>query len=376
MSDKIRVRSPYYLRYSDLNFHYVEVQLWVLPNGQTPSSAAFYTINKYEVGTSNYAVVEISELVRDYLDQYTEFDGNYNTTNNRPNWVRVQSKIYNSATPPVQQGTTSTELLLAFDGYSYFEDGINQLISDTQYFLTDATKLRKPDGESITVAINAEAVDNVGGLSCTAAFWNNGSKVLSTEVVIATSGSIPDSQNAATKVDFVSSGANDVDEVRIYRDDTINDPVLLASIPVITQDCSKYDATKLTFINKYGVLQDLFFFSKTVKTLKVEGEEYKASNLTLNTSPPSYDTYKHQYTTFDKQGKESIVLNTGLVGEEYNEPMRQLMLSEKVWMTEGSTVYPVKVKTTNFREKTSLNDKVFNYTIELEYAFDKVQNIR
>jgi hypothetical protein len=65
-----------------------------------------------------------------------------------------------------------------------------------------------------------------------------------------------------------------------------------------------------------------------------------------------------------------------LVGEEYNEPMRQLMLSEKVWMTEGSTVYPVNVKTTNFREKTSLNDKAFNYAIELEYAFDKVQNIR
>ena len=124
------------------------------------------------------------------------------------------------------------------------------------------------------------------------------------------------------------------------------------------------------------MLQDLFFFSKTVKTLKVEGEEYKASNLTLSTSPPSYDTYKHQYTTFDKQGTESIVLNSGLVGEEYNEAMRQLMLSEKVWMTEGSTVYPVKVKTTNFREKTSLNDKAFNYAIELEYAFDKIQNIR
>lgn len=375
MSDKIRVRSPYYLRYSDQNFHYVEVDIAIFQGFQSTTPSDQYSIKKYEVGTNNYAVVEISELVRDYLDEWTEFDGNYTVGNNQPNWVRVNHRIYNASNTII--GSETTTYYLAFDGYSYFEDGINQLISNTQYFLTDAPKLRKPDGESITVAINAEAAD-LSGTTTTAAFWNNGSKVASTEVIIATAGSPTNAINTATKVDFVSSGTNDVDELRIYRDDGINDPVLLTDPPlaVITQECSKYDATKLTFINKYGVLQDLFFFSKTVKTLKVEGEEYKASNLTLSTSPPSYDTYKHQYTTFDKQGKEGIVLNTGLVGEEYNEPMRQLMLSEKVWMTEGSTVYPVKVKSSNFVEKTSINDKAFNYTVELEYAFDKVQNIR
>lgn len=374
MSDKIRVRSPYYLRYSDANFHYVEVDIAIFQGFQSSTPANQYTLKKYEIGTNNYAVIEISELIRDYLDEWTEFDGNYTVGNNQPNWVRVKHRLYNSSDTII--GSETQIYYLAFDGYSYFEDGMNEVISNTQYFLTDATKLRKPDGVSIAVAINAEAVDDSGGLSCTAAFWNNGSKVSSTEITISTAGSPTNNINTATKVDFVFSGTNDVDEVRIYRDDTINDPVNIATIPIITQECSKYDATKLTFINKYGVLQDLFFFSKKAKALKVEGEEYKASNLTLSISPPSYDTYKHQYTTFDKQGKESMVLNSGLVGEEYNEPMRQLMLSEKVWMTEGSTVYPVKIKTTNFREKTSLNDKIFNYAIELEYAFDKVQNIR
>ena len=376
MSTKIRVRSPYYLRYSDSNFHYVEVDIAVFQGVQSSTPSNQYTLKKYEIGSNNYAVIEISELVKDFLDDWTEFDGNYTIGNNQPNWVRVRHRIYNNATPPVLQGSETETYYLAFDGYSYFEDGMNEVISNTQYFLTDATKLRKPDGVSITVAINAEAAD-LGGTTTTAAFWNNGSKVASTEVTISTAGSPTVSLNTASKVNFVSSGTNDVDEIRIYQDDGINPPSQVGdSLPVITQDCSKYDSTKLTFINKYGVLQDLFFFSKKVKRLKVESEEFKASNLTLSTSPPSYDTYKHQYSTFDKQGKESMTLNSGLVGEEYNEPMRQLMLSEKVWMTEGSTVYPVKITSNNFVEKTSLNDKSFNYTIELEYAFDKVQNIR
>lgn len=371
MSTKIRVRSPYYLRYSDSNFHYVEVDIAVFQGFQSGTPANQYTLKKYEIGSNNYAVIEISELVKDFLDEWTEFDGNYTVGNNQPNWVRVKHRIYNSATPPVLQGSETTTYYLAFDSYSYFEDGINQLISDTQYFLTDATKLRKPDGVSIAVGINAEAVDNAPGLGCTASFWNNGSKVSATEIVVATGGTPTEEINTATKVDFVTSGTNDVDEVRVYRDTN-----LLASIPVITQECSKYDPIKLTFINKYGVLQDLFFFSKSISSLKVESEEFKASNLTLSTSPPSYDTYKHQYSTFDKQGKESMILNSGLVGDEYNEPMRQLMLSEKVWMTKDSTVYPIRISSSNFREKTSLNDKAFNYTLQLEYAFDKVQNIR
>lgn len=374
MSTKIRVRSPYYLRYSDQNFHYVEVDIAVFQGVQSPTPSNQYTLKKYEIGSNNYAVIEISELVKDFLDDWTEFDGNYTVGNNQPNWVRVKHRLYNSSDTII--GSETETYYLAFDGYSYFEDGINELISDTQYFLTDAPKLRKPDGESITVAINAEAAD-LGGTTTTAAFWNNGSKVASTEVTISTAGSPSVSLNTASKVDFVSSGTNDVDEIRIYQDDGINPEYQVGdSLPVITQECSKYDPIKLTFINKYGVLQDLFFFSKLISSFKVKGEEFKASNLTLSTSPPSYDTYKHQYSTFDKQGKESVVLNSGLVGDEYNEPMKQLMLSEKVWMTKDGTVYPIRITSSNFIEKTSLNDKAFNYTLQLEYAFDKVQNIR
>ena len=377
MSTKIKIRSPYYLRFEDSNLYYVDIELFTSFTVQSVSGTADYTLRKYEKGSDNYVVVEVAELVRDFLDERTKYEGTYDTDDNRPIWLGVKAKIFNNATTPVQQGSDITQYYLCFNGYSDFKDGLNSGIPDT----TDATnaaftpvfnsaaKLRKPDGVNIAVGLNSEAIDNDDSKTHKAAFYNGGTKVASTEVTVDSG------TQASTKITFVQSGTNAVDELRIHRD-TAGANTLIFTLPIITQECSRYSPIKLTFYNKFGVLQDLFFFSKIVTNLKVQGEEFKASNLTFSADPPTYDVNKHQYNTFDKQGKESIILNSGLVGEEYNEPIKELMLSEKVWMTKDSTVFPVKITSSNLREKTSLNDKSFNYTLQLEFAFDKVQNIR
>jgi hypothetical protein len=60
---------------------------------------------------------------------------------------------------------------------------------------------------------------------------------------------------------------------------------------------------------------------------------------------------KHQYRQYNKQGRESIQLNTGYVSEDYNEIITQMMMSEQVWLTkttdEQSNVLPVIPKTSN-----------------------------
>lgn len=69
-------------------------------------------------------------------------------------------------------------------------------------------------------------------------------------------------------------------------------------------------------------------------------------------------------------------MNTGIVNEDYSIWLKELMLSENVWMTKNSTVYPIRILSKNLLEKTSINNKTFSYSIEAEYAFEKVQNVR
>ena len=362
MSTKIRVRSPYFLKYSDTALHYVELDMFVYQGGSTPSGLPRYEFKKYELGTQNYVVFEISDLVRDFLDEYTEFDGTYSSSSNQPLWLTTSARIYDSS--GVQQGLNINATYLCFDAYSDFEDGMNYEISNNSvdYFLTTATKIRKPEGVSVAVALNVEAITSTG-TTHTAGFYKD-------NVLVGSLTTITDINNTTGKIAYVESGTDDVDEVRINVDSGV------ISLPIITQPCSKYDPIKLTYYNKLGALQDLFFFAKSMSELSVKEDDYKTSALNFGATPPSYDTAKHQYKTFNKQGKEKITINTGLVGEEYNDPMTDLMLSEKVWMTKDGTLYPVKIASSSFEEKTSLNDKIINYTVELEYAFDRIQNIR
>ena len=73
---------------------------------------------------------------------------------------------------------------------------------------------------------------------------------------------------------------------------------------------------------------------------------------------------------------KSITLNTGFLREEYNETIRQLLQSENIWIREDNQTLPILVKDSNFQYKTSVNDKLVNYTINFEFAFDGINNIR
>jgi hypothetical protein len=59
--------------------------------------------------------------------------------------------------------------------------------------------------------------------------------------------------------------------------------------------------------------------------------------------------------------------------------IKQLLLSEQVFLTkltDTELVLPIIPKTSNVTYKTTLNDRLVQYTIEFDYAFDKINTIR
>ena len=60
-----------------------------------------------------------------------------------------------------------------------------------------------------------------------------------------------------------------------------------------------------------------------------------------------------------------------------NAYFEELMVSEYIWLVdENDVVYAVNLKDSSFTYKTSLNDKLINYTMNFEKSFDLVNNIR
>tara|TARA_B100000768_G_C11152849_1_gene321071 strand:- start:73 stop:858 length:786 start_codon:yes stop_codon:yes gene_type:complete len=139
----------------------------------------------------------------------------------------------------------------------------------------------------------------------------------------------------------------------------------------------KYEPKKVTFVNKFGALQDMYFFKKSVEKMNVKKESYKSNILNQFTG---YNKSQHVYRDFNVVGKESVTLSSGFLSEEYNEVFKQMMLSEKVWVTniteDGEQVLPINVKTSNITYKTSLNDKLVEYTFDFDNSFNVINDIR
>ena len=146
-------------------------------------------------------------------------------------------------------------------------------------------------------------------------------------------------------------------------------------------DCTKYgEGNRIIYINKYGAQQDLWFFLKETKNLARTNEGYKSNTITYPSTGATYSIQDAPNKVFNTQAKQTHTLSSGYYPEFLNQQFEELLLSEYIWLStfkKGSgIIIPVKVKTSSMAFKTSVNDRLIEYTIEFEEAFDYINNIR
>ena len=146
-------------------------------------------------------------------------------------------------------------------------------------------------------------------------------------------------------------------------------------------DCTKYgDGNRIIYINKYGAQQDLWFFLKQTRNLARTNEGYKANTITYPSGGATYSIQDAPNKVFNTQAKQTHTFSSGYYPEFLNQQFEELLLSEFIWWSTVKKgvgiVIPLKVKTSSVSFKTSVNDRLIEYTIEFEEAFDYINNIR
>ena len=337
----INVRSPKYVYIDEIELSYAVLKLFIWTGNRSADfpSTETYNIRKSGTGTVYF---EISELIRDYLD--TTFDGNYN---GQAVWVSTTLLAYDSDGEEVAD---DGESFVAFDGYNYFEESAN--VSNPIMITNRNLSVLKDNTFKIPIYT---------ATSPTVRYYVNG--------------------QLSNTVTYLSSNESDeqIEYISILNNDkiTVTDSSGVKTINIeILEEC-KYEPKKVTFVNKFGALQDMIFFKKAVEKMNVTKESYKSNILSSNYT---YSSSNHVYRDFNVMGRESVTLSSGFLSEEYNEVFKQMMLSEKVWVTNVidsvEQVLPINVKTSDITYKTSLNDKLVEYTIEFDKSFDTINNIR
>jgi hypothetical protein len=376
----LNLRSPIFLGTPILTNGYNEYQIYIYSS--TKPTTPEYTIRKNYNANFDAGYIDVSELIRDYLE--INFGNDYTSQCVK---VTVEYELYDSVGAFVSGGALINGAY-GFDSYSYFEDksfdvdNSPLMISNRQIFALADNLVRIPiNTKSNPTVVFLKNGNIVGSQQYTnTAFANN-------QIKYATIGGTYNFDNYKERV-FTDGGVyeetkclkaflnefeiSEADEVRIF-----SDTKPLETIKINTLNECKYEPKKVTFINKFGALQDMYFFKKSVEKMTVTKETYKSNILDSNYS---YNRSNHVQRNFNVIGNESVTFSSGYLSEEYNEVFKQLLLSEKVWVTNltdtEEQVLPINVKTSNITYKTSLNDKLVEYTFEFDKSFDTINNIR
>ena len=309
----------------------------------TIDSTLRYTIVKN--CTANQTVVfEISELARDYIQtpQVWEIGGNI-FINSTQIEIQRSIKFYSAVNAGGSLVRTETQTYNGFDGYGEWSEGANFEIPKGA---TNAFLISKLDGTNYEFFAPATTYIYLGAT---------------------------DTNDDIVNITNIQSGTTD--STYSYRSSTLNIKVV---------DCSRYTPTLVYFVNKFGAIQPLFFFTKKVDVLNTKSETFQRNIIDTSTTTPSYfrpavagyPSYPHSIETYNKNGKKSYTLSSGFYPERANAYFEQLLLSEAVWIIVDGNPTPVTVRSSNLTFKTSLNDKLVEYTIDFEEAQDFINNVR
>ena len=359
--------------------------LQVLIGSPTLPTTADYSLSKtYSV--NEVINFEISDLVRDqFTHDFTIYDstGYVDSPTGEILWVtpRGDWTYSNNGTAPVLAVWANA------NAYSFLvADGWTSDTNNTE--ITTARLCVSRDRYVLANQYGLLALNNLQNIDYISIRWNNGDE----DFFYETSGSytIP-AAGTSTTTSVIYAG--------VYPQNLQNNPYLDSTIKPSTHDSGdyydvevysttalifsqrfyltcevKYNPYQLSFVNRYGVLDYLTFFKRSDERGTFEQDSYQKSIYNDAFTNPSTSIGKYQ--SFNVNSRNSYTLNTGFVGEDHDEVIEDILMSENVCLRiEGEWVSVVPERGTIEYQK-NVNQKLINYTMTFTKGFDQRSLIR
>ncbi len=149
------------------------------------------------------------------------------------------------------------------------------------------------------------------------------------------------------------------------------------TININCPDTKGFESIRLCWLNQWGAWDYYTFTKKSVRSISTKGSTYEQLAGTWNEAAYRVDSYKGGKKTFRVNATEKIKMNTDFVSEDENVMFEELINSPEVYILKGfqsdvnfsalnQYVTPVRITTSSFTKKTVANDKLIQYSFEVE----------
>jgi len=161
------------------------------------------------------------------------------------------------------------------------------------------------------------------------------------------------------------------------RNQSNNSISKLYTINVNCPDLKNYEPIRLAWLNQWGAWDYYTFTKKSSRSISTKGSTYTQLEGTWNEKVFRLDGFRGGKKAFRVNATEKIKMNTDFVSEADSEWFEELINSPEVYMLEGfqtdiafamlnTYVTPVRLTTSSYTRKTIANDKLMQYTFEIE----------
>ena len=130
-------------------------------------------------------------------------------------------------------------------------------------------------------------------------------------------------------------------------------------------------------MNQWGAWDYYTFIMKSIKKISTKGSTYQQLEGSWNSSSYRIDSFRGGKKAFRVNATEKITMNTDFVNESESAWFEELINSPEVYLLKEKSsdatnsalnqyVTPVRLTTSSYTKKTVANDKLMQYTFEVE----------
>ena len=393
----------------------------ILQNYVSPDYEGGVVHNSSAIYFSQYNGTNFSDNTPHTIHQVDDFSTNRNSC--RFFTVRFNVEAADSATGNVTtqyNSNTTVDDFLMYNGVLYDTDILNLdsnsnfgynlgiegfvLNSSTDSFLSNAPKtqyLRTTDYLTLSFfsqydwdfEVGTAGVQYPSVRKIEIQFYNNGSTTgsLITKTAVAAngghSGYMGDSNN---KLQFVGVGTGNLvgsgetlptnwDYYTVIAKDQGNNVISdTYNFYKQEEDCKEYETIRLTWLNKFGVWDYYNFTKKSVRTFNTKRKSYTQITGTWNESKFRINGHTGGKKTYNSSISETIKLNTDYITEAEAIWLEELFISNDVYILEERStdstslgymrkyIQPATITNSTHTRKTKANDKLIQYTFNLQ----------
>lgn len=141
----------------------------------------------------------------------------------------------------------------------------------------------------------------------------------------------------------------------------------------INQRCTKYDTIRLHWLNRLGGIDSHNFNYKSMEETDIDRKSYLQQEHQLSGNRWFYSKDSRGVTDYHVGTQKKLTVNTNFLTESESIWMEDFATSPVIYQEVNNELIAMSGRPKNIGKQTSLNDKLMQYTFELDYSLNDMR---